>query len=363
MQLSRLAAMERTKLKEEGRELFERIKYLKALLASEARRLEVVIEETTALKTKFATARRTVIIDKEEQAAGLSTTTEADMAVPEKPQIVAITTRGLQRTNADDFSYKVKAGPSARAVESHLRQLLLQPKDSLLLVSNQGRAWRAPVGRVPAAATFADLGLSKGEYLIGAGVLTPDHYVTIGTRAGNIKRLKVEDLGMSEASWVTIIGLNDKDEVLFAVIASDKAEVMFFTAGGKAIRFAAAEVNPQATPSARGVAGIKVGKEDSLVAGTVIEPEEKAQVIVVSQTGFAKAIPLAEFPLQGRSGQGVQAMELTKATGKVTAATVATEKTKTCDILSAKGLRHRLTLDLLPQADRRKRGEKLVDFG
>jgi DNA gyrase subunit A len=147
------------------------------------------------------------------------------------------------------------------------------------------------------------------------------------------------------------------------VIASDKAEVMFFTAAGKAIRFAAAEVNPQATPSARGVAGIKVGKEDSLVAGTVVEPEEKAQVVVVSQTGFAKAVPLADFPLQGRSGQGVQAMELTKATGKVAAATVATEKTKTCDILSAKGLRHRLTLDLLPQADRRKRGEKLVDFG
>jgi DNA gyrase subunit A len=188
MQLSRLAAMERTKLKEEGRELFERIKYLKALLASEAKRLEVVIEETTALKTKFATARRTVIIDKEEQAAGLSTTTEADMAVPEKPQIVAITTRGLLRAEANEFSYKVKAGPSARAGESQLRQLLLQPKDSLLLVSNQGRAWRAPVGRVPAAATFAELGLGKGEYLIGGGVLTPDHYVTIGTQAGNIKR-------------------------------------------------------------------------------------------------------------------------------------------------------------------------------
>jgi DNA gyrase/topoisomerase IV subunit A len=240
----------------------------------------------------------------------------------------------------------------------------LQPKDSLLLVSNQGRAWRAPVGQVPAAATLADLGLGKGEYLIGGGVLTSDQYLTIGTRAGNIKRTRIEDLGMSQASWATVIGLSDKDdEVLFATVASDKAEVMFFTAGGKAIRFAANEVNPQATPSARGVAGIRLGKDDSLVAGAVLEPDDKGQVIVVSQVGFAKRVALEEFPLQGRGGQGVQSLEITKATGKVTAATVTTERTKTCDILSAKGLRHRLLVEILPLADRRKRGEKLVDFG
>ncbi|MBI1877626.1 MAG: DNA topoisomerase 4 subunit A [Chloroflexi bacterium] len=363
MQLSRLATMEQAKLKEEGRELWQRIKYLKALLASEARRLEVVIEETTALKTQFATPRRTVIIDREDQAAGLAVTTEAELAVPDKPQVVAITTRGILRADADQFSYKVKGGPSARAVEAHLQQLRLQPEDTLLLISNRGRAWRAPVGRLPAEATFADLGLTKGEYVIAGGVLAPDHYLTLGTRVGNIKRTKGEDLTMSEASWATVIGLNGKDEALFAAVASEKAEVISFTAGGKAIRFATAEVNPQATGSARGVAGIKLGKDDSLVAGGVIEPDEQAQVVVVSQAGFVKRVPLAEFPLQGRGGQGVQSLEITKVTGKVATATVAAGQAKTCDVLSAKGLRYRLEIDNISLADRRKRGEKLVDFG
>lgn len=363
MQLSRLAALEQTKLKEEGRELRQRIKYLKALLASETRRLEVVIEETTALKAQFATLRRTVIIDREDQAAGLAVTTEADLVVPNKPQVVAITTRGILRADADQFSYKVKVGPSARAVEAHLQQLRLQPEDTLLLVSNRGRAWKAPMGRVPPEASFADLGLTKGEYLIAGGVLTSDHYLTIGTRVGNIKRTKVADLTMSEASWATAIGLNGKDEALFAVVGSDKAEVIFFTASGKAIRFAAAEVNPQATGSARGVAGIKLGKDDSLVAGGVIEPDEQVQVVAVSQTGFVKRVYLKEFPVQGRGGQGVQSLEITKVTGKVAAATVAAGQAKTCDVLSAKGLRHRLEIDNIPITDRRKRGEKLVDFG
>lgn len=363
MQLSRLAAMERTKLKEEGRELLERIKYLNVLLASETKRLEVVIEETTALKTKFATPRRTVIIDREDQAAGLAVTTEADLVVPDKPQVVAITTRGILRVDADRFTHKAKAGPSARAVEAHLQQLWLQPEDTLLLISNRGQAWKAPVGRVPAEATFADLGLGKGEYLIGGGVLTLDHYLTIGTRAGNIKRTKVEDLAMSEASWATVIGLNGKDEALFAVVASEKAAVMFFTAGGKAIRFAAAEVNPQATGSARGTVGIKLGKDDSLVAGGVIEPDEQAQVVVVSRTGFVKRVDLKEFPLQGRGGQGVQSLEVVKVTGRVATATVAAGQARTCDVLSAKGLRYRLEIDNIPITDRRKRGEKLVNFG
>jgi DNA gyrase subunit A len=363
MQLSRLAALEQAKLKEEGRDLRQRIKYLKVLLASEARRLEVVIEETTALKARFATPRRTVIIDREDQAAGLVVKTEADLVVPDKPQVVAITTRGILRVDADRFTYKAKMGPSARAVETHLQQLRLQPEDALLLISNRGRAWQAPVGRVPTEATFADLGLGKGEYLIGGGVLTLDHYLTIGTRAGNIKRTKVEDLAMSEASWATVIGLNGKDEALFAVVASEKAAVMFFTAGGKAIRFAAAEINPQATGSARGSAGIKVGKDDSLVAGEVFEPDEQVQVVVVSQTGFVKRVELKEFPLQGRGGQGVQGLEITKVTGKVTTATVIAGQAKTCDVLSAKGLRYRLEIDNIPITDRRKRGEKLVDFG
>jgi DNA gyrase subunit A len=363
MQLSRLAALERSKLKEEGRELWERIKVLKALLGSEAKRLEVVIAETAALKDKFATPRRTVIIEREDQAAGLAAKTDADLATVDKAQVVAITTRGVLRTEAEQFAYRVKAGATAKAVEAHLQQLQLQPQDALLLVSNQGRAWKAPVGRVPVEASFADLGLAKGEYLVGGGVLAPERFVTIGTRTGQVKRLRVEDLNMGEASWATVIGLGDKDEILFAAVASEGAEVMYFTAAGKAIRFAANEVNPQATPSARGVTGIKVGKEDSLIAGTVIEPDEKALVIIVSQAGFVKRVPLAEFPSQGRGGQGVQSLEITKMTGKVAAATVAAGQAKAGDVLSAKGLRHRLALESIPVADRRKRGEKLVDFG
>lgn len=59
----------------------------------------------------------------------------------------------------------------------------------------------------------------------------------------------------------------------------------------------------------------------------------------------------------------MQSLDVNKATGQVAAAAVAPGQAKNVDVLSGRGLRHRLSLDQLPLADRRKRGEKLVDFG
>jgi DNA gyrase subunit A len=363
MQLRRLAALERAKLKDEGKEVWARIKYLKELLASEEKRLAVVVEETAALKEAFAGPRRTVILDRERQAAGLAATTEADLARPEETQIVVMTTQGVRRFDKRQFSDRVKAGVSARAVEMHLRRLEVEPEEAILLISSRGRAWRAAVGRVPDGAGFAELGLAKGEYLIGADKLTPERYLVLGTHAGAIKRTRVEDLGLSEASWASVIGLGEKDELLCAGLVGPNAEVIFFTAGGKAIRFATGQVNPQATASARGVVGVKLGEGDRLVAGAIFEPGEGAQVILASQEGYLKRMPLAEFPAQGRGGQGIQSLALDKATGKVVAGTVSRAGATVCDLISARGLRQRLELAQVPLTDRRKRGEKLILFG
>jgi DNA gyrase subunit A len=275
---------------------------------------------------------------------------------------VAITTQGVLRSDSAGFSYRVKEGPSGRAVEAHLAQFQLQPEDSLLLVSSAGRAWRAPVGQVPAKADFAELGLAKNEVLVGGGVLQPDRLVVMGTRLGKIKRVHVQDLGMSEASWAGLIGLDKEDELLFADVAGEEATVLFFTANGKAIHFPVNLVNSKSTPSAKGMAGMKVGKEDRVISGAVVEPEETAQVLIVSQAGYIKRVPLADFPLKGRNTQGVQSLNLTNATGPVAAATVAGPGVKFADVVSARGWRWRLPLEQVPQADRRQRGERLVLF-
>lgn len=360
MRLARLVGLERRKLEAERQQLEQTIQALQDLLASEAKRLAVMVAETEEIKRKFADPRRTVIVD--HPAGAASGITVAGLERPGGPQIVVLTTHGVQRHEAQGYSYQVKADLTARPVEAHLLDLKTEADDEVILVSSQGRVWRASVGRIPTGANFAELGLDRNEILVGAGIAVPDHYLVLGTQTGNIKRTGLADLTGGEANWNMGIGLAGQDDrLLLAGVMPDQAEVMFFTAKGKAIRFAAGPVKPQATPSARGVTGIKLGQGDRLVAGAVFVPGEGAQVIIASQTGFIKWLPLAEFPLQGRAGQGVQSLAITRATGPVIAATV-TNGTAV-DLLSAQGRRQRLAMTEIPETDRRKRGAQLAGFG
>jgi DNA gyrase subunit A len=359
MQLRRLAALERRKLADEEKELKERIKYLKGLLRSEARRLKVVVEETQAIKEKFATPRKTVILTDEKP--GKTIVTEADLAVPDGPQMIVVTTQGVQRNDANRFDYRVKPGTTSRAVEAHRMHLRTDPEDTVVLVSDRGRVWWGAVGRLPRSASFAELGLSKGERVVGTVVLSDKCCLVLGTRQGQVKRVKAEDVKSSaEASWATVIGLAGEDDgVFFAGVGGDEAQVMFFGTS-RANRFVAGDVNPQATRSAKGVAGVKVRKGDRLLGGAVIsDPTADLGMIVVSKKGYVKRVPLTEFPVQGRGGQGVQLLNQTNATGPVIAVMVG-PMGGSVDLISADGKRQRL--DEVPSANRPNRGDKLVEL-
>jgi DNA gyrase subunit A len=359
MQLRRLAALERRKLADEEKELKARIRYLKGLLRSQARRLEVVVEETLAIKEAFATSRKTVILTEEKPRGGI--VTEADLAVPEEPQVVVVTTRGVQRNDASRFGYRVRPGVTSRAVEAHRMYLQTEPEDTVVLVSDRGRAWWGTVGRLPRTASFEGLGLSRGEQVVGLGILSDKSCLVLGTRQGRVKRVKVEDVkSTAEASWAMVVGLaGEDDRVLFSGVGGDGAQAMFFgTSRGN--RFVSGDVNPQATPSAKGMAGVKVRKGDRLLAGVVIsDPNADLGAVVVSKKGYVKRVPLGEFPVQGRGGQGVVLLNQTKATGPVVAV-MAGPMDGSVDLISADGKRQRL--DEVPVTNRANRGEKLVEL-
>jgi DNA gyrase subunit A len=359
MQLRRLAALERRKLADEEKELTARIKFLKGLLRSEKKRLDVVVEETQAIKEAFATPRKTVILTGEKP--GETIVTEADLARPEGPQMIVVTTQGVQRTEGKGFTYRVRPGTTSRSVEAHRMHLRTQPDDTLVLVSSRGRAWWGAVGRLHRSADFRALGLDREEQVIGLGLVTGDCYLVVGTRHGQIKRIKAQDVTSgAEASWSTVIGLTSSDDAaLFAGVGGDEAQAIFFTSS-RALRLATSDVNPQATPSARGVVGIKPRKGDSLLGGAVIaDPTDKLGVLVVSKTGFVKRVPLDEFPVQGRGGQGVLLLNQTKATGPAIAAGLG-PMDGSVDLLAADGKRQRLAE--VPVENRANRGTKLVEL-
>ena len=364
MQLRRLAALERKRLADEEKELRARIKYLEGLLRSEAKRLAVVIEETTALQEQFAVPRRTVIVEREEATAGSGVvTTEADLVTPEGTQVLVLTTDGVQRTAAAGFSFRPGKQLTKRAVRDvHLSHVRAEPGDEVVLLTNRGRGWRGTVGFVPTEAGPKELGLERGEQVVGVAVLRPDAYLVLASRAGRIKRTRVADLSLPDRTWDTVVGMGKGDELLFGDVAGEGAHVLLYTASGQLLRVDGDTVNPQATGTATGVAGISIKQDDRLLGGAVIPDaaasEEKWQVVVVSSTGYAHRVPLAEFPVKGRGTQGVRCLRPTKSGGDV--GDVAVGQGGTIDLYLADGRRQRLDWDETPVTARDARGNRLV---
>jgi len=364
MQLRRLAAMERAKLKDEEKELRARIAYLEGLLASEVRQLAVIKEETAEIKSRYATPRRTTIVDAAPGEQG-AVVTSADLAVPETAQVVTVTTAGLMRCDAAAYSYRVRSGASSRAVTAHRMRVRVEPTEKVLLISSAGQAWVSDVGQVPESASPGDLGLGRGQELVYLGVLGTDGYLVLGTAQGKAKRIEMSVIAemMPDRAWTEVIGLEEGDRVLFAGVCGEKGEVLFFT-DSRVLRTAAEGISCQATPSARGVIGIKLRQEDRLLGGGIVDDPADQQVFVLSEKGYLKRVPLAQVPLKGRASMGVRSLNPSPTAGPVIAAAVgAVRRSTTVDVLARDGRRQRVPMSSIPTQDRARRGKKLVKLG
>jgi DNA gyrase subunit A len=373
-QLQQLAALGRTRLKDEARSLAERIEYLQDLLASQSRQLDVIIEETTFIKETFALPRRTVIVDSEDKAAGTTVMTGSDLVAPEKDQVLVLTPDGLERCDVADFSYRPSDGLTTRAARSvHLAHLRAGPDDDVMLLTSRGRGWRGKVGFIPQEPSPKALGLEKGERIVGMGVPRPDQYLILGSRAGRVKRAALADLSLLHREWGPVIGLADDDELLFGGLVGESADLIFYTQEGQLLRLDSGEINPQKTDTASGVIGISLKKGDRILGGAVVpkaDPagegggsEDACQVVVVSETGYANRVPLSAFSVQGRNTQGVQCLRETKSGGKLGDVAVG-RAGDALDVYLEDGRRfHADDLSVVASLTRGSRGNRLFDAG
>jgi DNA gyrase subunit A len=197
---------------------------------------------------------------------------------------------------------------------------------------------------------------------VHGGLFSPEGYLVLGTTSGKVKRVAMSHLveTLAEGVWTEMIGLAKGDRVSFAGVCDDKGDILFFT-DSKVLRISAETVSCQQTPSARGVAGIKLRKEDVFLGGAVVPDPKGRMVFILSHKGFLKRIPIDEFSVKGRGSIGVLSLQATEATGPVVAAAVGKPaRTTTVDILFADGKRQRLSLRSIPIENRPNRGKQAV---
>ncbi len=364
MQLRRLAALERKKLKEEFDELRKRIQYLESLLADPTKILGVIREELLAQREKYADARRTQIVDR---TKGTLTTTDL---LPQQDVWVAV------NTNGDLIRHDVVDKPSATTLRQlgkigQVALLTANTRDWLYLFTRDGRCARISVHEIPQDGNpkhLSDLCNFTRRDTITAAITLPrenvshaNDYLLCVTMQGMVKRVTLSDFLIPVSPEFTVINVDERDSLGWILPTKGDAEVILVTATGQSIRFSEEDVRSMGLAAA-GIGGMKLAKKDTVVYAELVDPD--GSLLTMTAQGYAKQTALTDYSRQGRNGSGITTHKPTSRTGDVTTALVlpaALDALTALLVTSQKGVVKNLNLEEIPVMGRAVQGKQVVE--
>ncbi len=375
MRLQQLANLERQKIEDELKEKKILIKELESILASKARVMKIIKEETAAIKEKYGQARRTQIV-----AGGIKEFTVEDL-VPNEPTIIMITTDGyIKRLPPDTFHQQSRGGKGVIGVttkeeESVQNLLTTNTHDNILFFTNRGRVFQLMAYDIPqgsrtakgqAVVNFLQLAPNeKVTALLGMSDLSNIKHLVMVTTRGNIKKTAVEDFANVRRSGLIAIKLKTDDNLEWVKPSNGTDEIMIATKHGQAIRFKEKDVREMGR-TASGVRSIRLKGADEVIGMDIVDPKNKSLAfLTVGENGIGKRTELDEYKVQGRGGSGIKTAAITTKTGNLTFAKVvdAVElKEKDLLIMSAKGQVIRLPFGSINSSGRATQGVRLMRF-
>lgn len=370
MQLRRLAALERQKIEDEYKALVERIAFLEDLLASPHKILEMVKTDLNEIADKHGDDRRTKIAHDGKE--GFS---EEDL-VADEHVLINITQKGyIKRVAAKNFRTQMRGGrgvtgQNLKGEDEILMVIPARTLQTLLFFTNKGKVYSEKVYQLPDAQR-TDRGISIQNVLalgpdeaITAAVPVPEFsagaFCTMATANGKVKRVSLAEFASVRPSGLIAIGLEPGDELGWVRLTSGKDDIILVTANGQALRFNEASIRPMGRP-ASGMNGIHLTNRDQVASMEVIKPG--AELLVVTEWGYGKRTPLADYPIKGRATNGVLTIDqknLDKV-GRIATARVVEENDEVT-LISASGLIIRMKVKDISQTGRATRGVRVMDL-
>jgi DNA gyrase subunit A len=365
LRLHRLTGLEQDKIIAEYGELLEVIRDLSDILARPERLLAVIRAELLAIREQYGDARRTRI------EADESDLTMEDLIAPQ--DVVVTLSHGGYAKAQPVSEYRAQGrggrGKSATAVkdEDFVDKLFIaNTHDTLLCFSSRGQLYWLKVYRLPQAGRGSRgkpivnlLPLEDGERITAVLPIREyedDRFVFMATASGTVKKTPLVAFSRQRAAGIIAIGLDEGDRLVGVAITDGARDVILCTSGGKAIRFSEGDVRAMGRTAA-GVRGIRVPLGEDVIS--LIIPDPDGLILTASENGFGKLTSEGEFPVHGRGGQGVIAMQTSERNGRLVAATqVAT--TDELMFMSSSGTLVRTRAEEISVLGRNTQGVRLI---
>lgn len=364
LRLHRLTGLEQDKIVNEYKELLDKIKEFSSILADPDLLLEVIKAELIQVRDTYGDERRTEII---QDHSDLS----IEDLIPAEEVVVTLSHGGYAKAQPiEDYQAQKRGGRGRSATkvkdEDFIDKLFIaNTHDTILCFSSRGKMYWLKVFQVPQASRGSRgkpivnlLPLEDGERInavLPIKEYEEGHFVFMATAAGTVKKTPLSQFARPRTNGIIAIDLRDDDKLVSVEITNGQAEVLLVGSHGKSIRFKEEDVR-QMGRGAAGVRGIKLPKGDKVIALSIMR---QGLILTATENGYGKRTPVEDFPVQGRGGQGVIAIQTTARNGKTVGALQVADEDEVM-LISSNGTLVRTGVDDISIMGRNTQGVRLI---
>ena len=379
LRLQRLTQIGVKEVTEELKTLSIKIKEYLAILGSREQIMEIITNELKEVKEQFAVPRRTEIVEWSGDMEDEDLIEREDMVVTVTSGGY-IKRTPLIDFRAQRRGGKGLAGMQTKDEDVVTTLFVANTHTQLLFFTTDGMAYKLKTWRLPLGGRTAKgkaivniLPIPVGVSIAAIMPVDVDEaewdnlQIVFATSAGDIRRNALSDFTNVRSNGKIAMDLNEGIELVNARIAGEEDDVMLFTDSGRAIRFSTTAVRVFKGRKSTGVRGIKLLGKDKVVSMSVIRhfiatpdersaylkmrravsgivdeegnpdeddvnenatisPERYAEmsasenlILTITSGGAGKLSSSHDYPVRGRGGMGVAAMDKTMRGGPIVA--------------------------------------------
>ncbi len=325
MRIAKLTGLEIEKLEAELAEVRAIIADLEDILASETRRMNILVTELDEVATAFGDVRRTEILRDQGEFSVEDLIAEEDMVITISHtgyiKRIPVTTYRKQRRGGRGLT-----GMDTKETDWVEHLFIASTHDYLMFFSNTGTVYWLKVHEIPQGGRAARgkpvvncINIREGE---GIAALVPvrtfgdDEWLIFATRKGTVKKTALSAYGNVRSTGINAINIDEDDELIEVQKTRGNDDIILATRHGMSIRFHESDVREMGRATS-GVKGIELGIEDRVIGMVVVR--ERAELLVVSENGIGKRSALGDYRIQKRGGKGIITMQQTEKTGRLVA--------------------------------------------
>jgi DNA gyrase subunit A len=364
LRLHRLTGLEQERILNEYKAILDKIEDLSYILADPDKLLQVIRDELAEVRDRFGDERRTEIVQNHSDL-------QVEDLIPQEDVVVTLSHGGYAKAQPIGSYQAQKRGGRGRSAtkvkdEDFVDKLFVaNTHDTILCFSSRGKVYWLKVYQVPQASRGSRgkpivnlLPLEVGERIhtvLPIREFDQDSFVFMATSAGTVKKTPLSQFSRPRASGIIAIDLRNGDKLVDATITGGEAEILLVASSGKGICFHESDVRPMGRGAA-GVRGIKLPGGHEVIALSIVRG---GMVLTATENGYGKRTAIEDFPVQGRGGQGVIAIQTTARNGRTVGA-VLVEDDDEIMLISSNGTLVRTSVGEISVQGRNTQGVRLI---